>query len=70
MSLLATPFFRHLARPREAEMTERMKVMKNSMTDNDSRMEPEGLSIASITKIMRVVGTDSRIISCSPMFWS
>ena len=28
---LATPFFRHLARPREAEKTEREKVMKNSM---------------------------------------
>ena len=28
---LATPFFRHLARPREAENKEREKVMMNSM---------------------------------------
>ena len=28
---LATPFFRHLARPREAEKTERKKVMMNSV---------------------------------------
>ena len=27
--VLATPFFRHLARPREAEMTEREKVRRN-----------------------------------------
>ena len=29
--VLATPFFRHLARPREAEKTEREKVMRNSV---------------------------------------
>ena len=29
--VLATPFFRHLARPREAEKTEREKVMMNSL---------------------------------------
>ena len=28
---LATPFFRHLARPREAKKTEREKVMRNTV---------------------------------------
>ena len=30
--VLATPFFRHLARPREAEKTEREKVRRNSVS--------------------------------------
>ena len=29
---LATPFLRHLARPREAEMKEMMKVVRNTAT--------------------------------------
>ena len=33
---LATPFFRHLARPRQAEKQERMKVRKNNESDHVS----------------------------------
>ena len=42
--VLATPFFRHLARPREAEKTEREKVMMNSRRPSMKVPSPKTVS--------------------------